>query len=295
MILPRWGVIVKQTIFILLRGTGRIKWLQGLLALGLSGLTLNSAVGAQPQATVEVAWADEPDRTASAAQVQGRTWTDPNCGNCHKIGAAFSHPVGVAPSIKLPADLPLADGRMTCATCHDNTSADLHAQARQRHDGLLRGPGRGTQFCVRCHEPSQATRASMHAGMLGQAHLRWPERTARASGVAARPADGDSRLCLSCHDGTIARSVGGASGNPGAVVADSHPVGVVYQTNPIYAGKIDRAISFTPAVQLDARIRLVDGQVACASCHSLYSAEPGRLVMSNLGSNLCLSCHVGVR
>ena len=270
----------------------RIGLLSAALALGLSGLMVSIAPGAEPTAPLELAWAGDTAPASVAAPRQHLPWTDENCTNCHKTDAAFSHPVGMAPSMKVPADLPLHEGKMACTTCHDNSDADRHMQARRRHDGLLLGSDKGVKLCARCHDPGQTVRGSMHAGMLGQAHLRWPGRTPRTAGLGAQPADGDSRLCLSCHDGIIARGVGGMSQNVTGLISDSHPVGMVYRTNPIHAGKIDRSISFTATSQLDARIRLVEGQVACASCHSPYAAEPGRLVMSNLRSNLCLSCHV---
>jgi predicted CXXCH cytochrome family protein len=255
----------------------------GLAAVcGVSG----GAAGAQPQEPVSLAFAPEliPAPAVAAAP---RPWTDQNCNRCHRPDS-FSHPVNVVPSMHVPANLPLHDGRIVCTTCHDNTDADLHAQARRRHDGLLRGAAAGPAFCAQCHDPAGTSRASMHAGMLGQAHLRWPQN-------APHPADGNSRLCLSCHDGAIASGIGSAAQDPGHALTGSHPVDIDYRVNPIRHGTIDRSISFTPAAQLDGRVRLFQGQVACASCHNLYNAQPGRLVMSNLRSSLCLSCHVDLR
>jgi predicted CXXCH cytochrome family protein len=272
--------------------TLQISVLGAALVLGLSGFMVSIAPGAEPAAPLELAWAGDPTPASVAPPRQHPSWTDENCTSCHKTDAAFSHPVGMTPSMKVPADLPLHEGKLACTTCHDNSDAAQHMQARRRHDGLLRGSDKGVKFCTRCHDPGQTARGSMHSGMLGQAHLRWPGQTPRTAGLGVQPADGDSRLCLSCHDGIIARSVGGMSRNVTGLLSDSHPVGMVYRTNPIHAGKIDRSISFTAPSQLNARIRLVEGQVACASCHSPYSAEQGHLVMSNLRSNLCLSCHV---
>ena len=265
--------------------------LGALLALGLAavGGASGGAAGAQPQEPQELAFAPEwiP---APAVGPAPRAWTDQNCNRCHQPDS-FSHPVDVVPSMHVPANLPLHDGRIVCTTCHDSTDADLHARARRRHDGLLRGAAAGPAFCAQCHDPAGTSRASMHAGMLGQAHLRWPQN-------APHPADGNSRLCLSCHDGAIARGIGTAAvaaQGPRRAASSSHPVDIDYRVNPIRDGVIDRSISFTPAAQLDGRVRLFQGQVACASCHNLYNAQPGRLVMSNLRSSLCLSCHVDLR
>jgi predicted CXXCH cytochrome family protein len=57
------------------------------------------------------------------------------------------------------------------------------------------------------------------------------------------------------------------------------------QTNPLADGPL------VPQSALDPRIRLFDNKVTCGSCHSSYSDQDHELVMSNLGSKLCLGCH----
>ena len=277
------------------RGRGRHGGaLAAWLALGLAGLGVASA-RADPPTTLAPAAAAGIASVIPEGQRKYLPWTDQNCNNCHKIDVAFSHPVGVAPSMTVPADLPLQEGRMVCTTCHDSASVDRHVQARQGHNGLLRGSVKGAAFCARCHGQTPTGRAAQHAGMLRQAHLRWPGRSTATLGLPTQPADGDSRGCLSCHDGTIAPDVGAMGKARDAASHGPHPLGVVYRTNPIHAGTIDRHVSFTPVAQLDARIRLVDGQVACASCHSPYASEAKELVMSNRRSSLCLSCHAAMQ
>jgi predicted CXXCH cytochrome family protein len=43
---------------------------------------------------------------------------------------------------------------------------------------------------------------------------------------------------------------------------------------------------------MDPRIWLFEGRVGCGSCHSPFAGGEALLVMSNVGSRLCLSCHV---
>jgi predicted CXXCH cytochrome family protein len=63
------------------------------------------------------------------------------CLDCHGDHAAQAgHRVGMAPSMDVNG-LPLADGRMTCVTCHD-----MHTNT---HGALLRMPAR--DLCQACH------------------------------------------------------------------------------------------------------------------------------------------------
>lgn len=231
-----------------------------------------------------------------AAWVPG--WTG-QCRGCHETDGLFSHPVGVAPSMSVPAALPLVDGEIACITCHDDRSAEAHLQARQNHSPLLRIPGEGAGFCCQCHDPRSTLRRDMHAIMVGRAHLRWPQERDRADlqpseAPEGAPFDPDSETCLSCHDGSVASDVGhGGSGvqfgptRRRLGLPGSHPIGVEYTGDP--SGRAGPPLK--PAEMLDERIRLFDSRVGCGTCHSLYSKRAALLVMSNSRSTLCLSCH----
>jgi predicted CXXCH cytochrome family protein len=97
--------------------------------------------------------------------------------------------------------------------------------------------------------------------------------------------DDETQLCLSCHDGLMASDTVAAYAfaTPGEMSPD-HPIGVSM------APRMDSIVR-TPS-QLDGRIRLFNDRVGCQSCHSPYSNLPKLLVMSNLRSQLCLSCHL---
>jgi predicted CXXCH cytochrome family protein len=134
-------------------------------------------------------------------------------------------------------------------------------------------------------------RVAMHAIALGRAHLRPPTTIVNFGGSAVSADEAavlTSAECLACHDGSVATAVQHAvpgqdwRGDRRLVgLLPSHPVGVSY---PDREGYIRQS-------SLDDRVRLHEGRVECASCHSLYSAEPNMLVMSNDRSTLCLSCH----
>jgi predicted CXXCH cytochrome family protein len=109
---------------------------------------------------------------------------------------------------------------------------------------------------------------------------------------------GISRLCMSCHDGTVAvDSYGGGTGsNTMASVTAWQTVGANYRSNdisqehPISVPPTDTLVRNTPS---DAATAYFGGNVECASCHDVHdqSGQSNLLVMNNAASAMCLSCH----
>jgi predicted CXXCH cytochrome family protein len=128
-----------------------------------------------------------------------------------------------------------------------------------------------------------------------------------SSSLDAQPGQptGSSKLCLSCHDGTIAlgsvvseaqiiQMAGGITtipaggSNLGTDLSDDHPVSFRY--DGALAGQdtelVDPAI-LPPRVRLDSQQEL-----QCTTCHDAHDDSYGDfLVMSNAGSALCVTCH----
>jgi len=247
----------------------------------------------------------DPSHPSAHHQPHRREWTGSHCGTCHQVEQEFSHPIDIVPSMPIPEHLPLEEGRMTCVTCHDNTSSESHAVAREEHTGLLRGGDAGVQFCMQCHATDQSGRGTYHAMALQKAHLR-PMTTSLSgeSGSVGWSAQGrassgsfdeQSSTCLGCHDGTAAAG-DHSSGDPfnygggtGVDIGLSHPIGVRY---PRTGRHWRQGAPMHPASSLDPRVSLGEGgTVSCTSCHNLYSPIDALLVMPNDGSALCLSCH----
>lgn len=203
------------------------------------------------------------------------------CAECHRFRSGFSHPVGVVPSMAVPAVLPLEGGQLTCLTCHDPAN---HETAAQRHDPLLRAGVGAEHLCGQCHTSNQHSARSMHPIGLGRAHIESKRSAGDSAGL-----DAESRTCLGCHDGTLAKDVGigreGSFNSHGA----THPVGITYSRRGA-AGSGGYG-ELRPASALDGRIRLFNQQVGCGSCHSPYSSEESLVVINNYRSRLCLSCH----
>jgi predicted CXXCH cytochrome family protein len=268
-------------------------WLVPLmLVLSLTGAVLAAdpfATGLTPSATarfsdkLSAALGPAYSAPGSAAHMSAQ-----QCASCHQVDSTFSHPTGVRPSFAVPAAFPLSQGAIACTTCHLDT-ASAHAEARQNGSFLLRGTADNSAFCYNCHASNEMTSQAQHPMATGFAHLQWPRQAGRSVHTLSAGDDG-SRSCLMCHDGTVASdSFGGATGLPGQRHATGgHPTSVAYSPSARNGGD---GWALRPAGTLDARLRLFNGQVGCATCHSPYSRQEKLLVMDNHSSKMCLSCH----
>ena len=114
--------------------------------------------------------------------------------------------------------------------------------------------------------------------------------------------DGASKMCLSCHDGTVAvDSFGGSTGTYfitgsaliGTDLSNDHPIYFTYDT--ILAS--DDGELHDPAstnTVLGGTIQddlLIHDKMECNSCHNIHSNTPALLVIDNANSALCLTCH----
>ncbi len=203
-----------------------------------------------------------------------------NCTVCHAMDDGFSHPVEVAPSMRVPAVLPLEDGRMTCETCHDGKLGQGHSSRAAVGRDFLRVPEELGSLCSACHA-SDSGRVVHGSGGL-RAHLASTDLRRRTPRI-----DEESLACMGCHDGTAASDTGshqGATMKPG----QDHPIGVVADES----SQEREDWGLRPARSIDRRVRLFGRTVGCGSCHSVYSKRDNLLVMSNQNSALCMSCHV---
>jgi len=110
---------------------------------------------------------------------------------------------------------------------------------------------------------------------------------------------GASKLCLSCHDGTVAlgetltSAGGGAYISPGAAnlgtdLSDDHPISFVYSSGLSAQDRQIRVPFDLPkTLKLDR-----SGELQCTTCHDAHDNRYGKfLVMSNERSQMCVSCH----
>jgi len=202
---------------------------------------------------------------------------DFECISCHSdLETQKSHPVNVYPSMNIPADLPLVDGRLSCITCHfvhpENSIGFI------TDNNLLRRQTKGVLFCTTCHRVDSKGHI-----ILGNIHPGSYQET-----------DGSTRLdpltlqCIECHDTYLRVPVSslGAGRWYHYNKRANHPIGVSYVDI-----SREKRNEFRPVSMLRKEIRLFDGKIGCGTCHSIYSKEPYMLVIDNEGSRLCLECH----
>lgn len=190
----------------------------------------------------------------------------------------------------------------------------LTAQSVQRvkftvHNLSVSGPGRvraatETEVCIFCHTPHSAVgvKPLWSRSLATGPYLIYQSSSLRAK--VGQPT-GASKLCLSCHDGTIALGsvlsrplpialVGGGETMPpgpallGTDLSDDHPVSFSYAASLSDANpELVAPEAITPPVKLDR-----NSEVQCTSCHDPHDNTHGDfLVRPNDASALCESCH----
>ncbi len=185
------------------------------------------------------------------------------------------------------------------------------------HNLSASGPGdirstTETEICKFCHIPHHAVAPEPLWGhRLPQAQYDVPSLARNAP--SPQP-DGSSRLCLSCHDGTVAlgdiggkqpiamggtgRFSSGRRGYLGTDLSGSHPISFVVADDRAADAAADIAVKPLAAIRADRQVRLdKNGKMQCTTCHDPHADpyyDPGRvphfLVKPNT-AELCLTCH----
>jgi len=165
------------------------------------------------------------------------------------------------------------------------------------------------EICNVCHTPHNAT-AGTDAPLWNHA-ISVAAYTLYASPTmdvtAEQPAPGgSSRMCLSCHDGTIAiDSFGGRTGStlaPAGVIvgtdlSNDHPIGIRWNHQTQAPGELS-CLSCHDVNNLGGppgkELKFFDGKVECSSCHDVHNsrAMDVKLLRKPMaGSQLCRHCH----
>ena len=179
-----------------------------------------------------------------------------------------------------------------------------------KHNLAVSGPGPiraagEKEICIFCHTPHMATSESPlwnHALATGP-YKEYSSTTLKAK--VGQPT-GASKLCLSCHDGTVAlgmvnsrrstiQMANGVSLMPdgrsriGTDLSDDHPVSFTYDS--VLAG---RQGELRDPATLNDRVRVDhNSQMQCTSCHDPHDNQFGKfLVEDNTSSKLCRECHI---
>jgi predicted CXXCH cytochrome family protein len=167
------------------------------------------------------------------------------------------------------------------------------------------------QVCVACHAPH-------NTAVLADAPL-WNHQLSTATytlyssstmnATVGQPGS-TSKLCLSCHDGTVAVNNFGAvtnatnpltgSVNLGTNLANDHPIGITYDaalvtadgalnaiTNALTIGAVGKQKVGTIASNM-----LYGGKVECASCHDVHNTfTASTKLVKTTATTICTTCH----
>lgn len=178
-----------------------------------------------------------------------------------------------------------------------------------KHNLSATGPGEiraavEQEVCVFCHTPHSS---ALKRQLWNRQSPTVPYTIYQSSALDAEPGQptGSSKMCLSCHDGSIAlgsvlsreqviRMAGGittlppGSSNLGSDLSDDHPISFPYDS--LLSSKdpgLANPHALPPAVQLNAA-----GELQCTTCHDAHDDTYGDfLVIDNANSALCTTCH----
>jgi predicted CXXCH cytochrome family protein len=178
-----------------------------------------------------------------------------------------------------------------------------------KHDLSIAGGGaikatREAEVCLFCHTPHRGTGDTplWNHTMSQASYTPYSSTTIRSE--IGQPT-GASKLCLSCHDGTVALGMVHSRSNPiemqsgvttmpagrsnlGTDLSDDHPVSFKYDSAlAATRGDLKDPSTLINEVKLDH-----NSDMQCTSCHDPHSNQYGKfLVRDNTASGLCVQCH----
>lgn len=156
----------------------------------------------------------------------------------------------------------------------------------------------GGEICIACHTPHNANTTITDAPLWNHTMTEATYELYASptfNGTTSQPT-GVSKLCLSCHDGTIAPDAftGHAgvtsiatAGNLGVNLKKSHPISFTYDAALATADGELTDPGTLPAGWIN------NSKFECSSCHDVHNKTgiAKMLHATNAGSALCLTCH----
>ncbi len=186
---------------------------------------------------------------------------------------------------------------------------NINSVVNSKHNLSISGPGEvkaayEADVCVFCHTPhtTKSEGPLWNHQMSATVYTPYSSSTLRAT--VGQPT-GSSKLCLSCHDGTVALGMLGNRRSPvpmangttvmpsglsnfGTDLSGHHPVSFVYDSAlATLQGELVDPTTLQQEVRLDK-----NHEVQCTSCHDPHNNQfGGFLVVDTRRSTLCLRCH----
>ncbi|HEY7099239.1 MAG TPA: cytochrome c3 family protein [Terriglobales bacterium] len=172
--------------------------------------------------------------------------------------------------------------------------------------GLVKGAL--SNACLYCHAPHGSLTNSTplwNQQLSSQTYNFYTSTTYHQTGI--QPAlNNPSKLCLSCHDGTVAPGQTVAFGAIpmtgsmkqtsvfGTDLKSSHPFSL--QTPLVDSPNVNVLLFGNPGKTADPAVNLINGSIECTTCHqphfqNIDKTLPLFLVRDSSSSSLCLACH----
>lgn len=177
------------------------------------------------------------------------------------------------------------------------------------HDLSNKGWGT-TELCKFCHTPHAAQNVTgaplWNHQTSSQTYTLYSSPTFKGAVSQTQPGP-QSKLCLSCHDGTVAidsyanggvlqtgthfmtsTNLIGANGS----LASDHPIAFTYNPELALAQKHLATPVSESWVDGGQTLPLYKSKMECATCHSVHDNSNNKFLrVSNAGSAMCMSCH----
>jgi hypothetical protein len=220
---------------------------------------------------------------------------------CHMYKPGeYTHPVDIIPSEekrkKIPPDLPLQNGKLSCITCHDiSLQCEENPEVQFSNRRFLRGApfAKRTELCFKCHDDTQYRKLDPHNNQLDEngnivaakclyCHKKKPDELTDSFQEVKLLGD-PLTLCQRCH-----------------MKSANHPANANHLVMPSL--NILSKIKETER-QYDVIFPLdYNGKIFCATCHNPHqkgvipSERIGaRVAGSEFGQRfpgkICLACH----
>jgi hypothetical protein len=220
---------------------------------------------------------------------------------CHyETQARDLHPVDVIPSDEtktlIPKDLPLADDKLTCGTCHDIfvQCQDVQDPYQRQKNFLRGGPYKNIMnLCFKCHEMKKFKKYNPHKQLNEKGdiiqetcfycHSEVPDIKNLARQHPYLIAESTTTLCIGCH-------------NP----ADKTSLHYRHVRKPSSS-----VLQKIKQMEKDNNIVLPlsdTGMITCTTCHDPHqyglipgyrsgAIDPGEEKNNQFSGNLCVKCH----
>jgi len=155
------------------------------------------------------------------------------------------------------------------------------------------------QVCIFCHTPHSATPLTPLWNRAIHEGTNYDLYESSTLKVTLSQPTGPSRLCLSCHDGTVGlgavMSVNGGIAMTKELTARSTMLGTDLRNDHPFSFSYNDALPYDPELHAELPPDLMiysGGNIHCTTCHDPHDNTNGQfLAVSNKNSALCLRCH----